>query len=296
MRAREPDRSGYVKRDGISVYYEVFGEGSPTLFFLPTWSLVHSRIWKAQIPYLARHFRVLTFDGRGNGRSDRPIDPKAYTRQAFAEDAIAVMDETDTAEAIVVGYSAAGQDAAILAYGYPQRIRGAVFIGPVSPFGEPIPERLIAWDEKLESTEGWAKHNRHYWLTNYADWLSFFASKIVSDPHSTKQIEDIIEWGRQTTAEILIATYECDEPSSNPFADSAKADECYAGITCPVLVIHGSDDAVISHSRGAGLAHATGGALLTIEGSGHCPQARDPVKINLAVRDFAESVQPTSRH
>ena len=291
MRAREPDRSGYVKRDGVRVYYEVFGEGSPTLFLLPTWSLVHSRIWKAQIPYLARHFRVLTFDGRGNGKSDRPADAQAYTRQAFAEDAIAVMDATDTKEAIVVGYSAAGQDAALLAYGYPQRIRGAVFIGPVSPFGEPTPGR-VPWDEKLASTEGWAKHNRHYWLSNYADWLSFFASKVVTEPHSTKQIEDIIEWGGETSAQILIATYECEEPPSNPLADPAKAKECYERITCPVLVIHGSNDAVVSHSHGAGVARATGGTLVTIEGSGHCPQARDPVKVNLAIRDFAESVQP----
>lgn len=295
MRAREPDRSGYVKRDGVSVYFEVFGEGSPTIFLLPTWSLVHSRIWKAQIPYLARHFRVLTFDGRGNGKSDRPVDTQAYTRQAFAEDAIAVMDATDTADAIVVGFSMSGKDAAILASGYPQRVRGAVFIGPVSPFGEPPPGRSYPWGDKLETTEGWAKHNRHYWLTNYADWLSFFASKMVTEPHSTKQIEDIIEWGGQTTAQILVATYECDEPPSNPFADSAKAKECYARIRCPVLVIHGSDDAVISHSSGAGVARATGGTLLTIEGGGHCPEGRDPVKVNLALRDFAESVQPRPR-
>src|SRR5690242_14829919 len=102
MRAREPDRSGYVKRDSVNLYFEVFGDGSPTLLFLPTWSVVHSRIWKAQIPYLARHFRVLTFDGRGNGKSDRPVETQAYTRQAFIEDAIAVMDATGTAKAIVV--------------------------------------------------------------------------------------------------------------------------------------------------------------------------------------------------
>ncbi len=295
MRAREPDRSGYVKRDGVSVYYEVFGEGSPTLLLLPTWSLVHSRIWKAQIPYLARHFRVLTFDGRGNGKSDRPADPQAYNRQAFAEDAIAVMDATETTQAIVVGYSAGGEDVAILACAYPQRIQGAVFIGPVSPFGERLPERQQPWGDKLESTEGWAKHNKHYWLTNYADWLSFFASKVVSEPHSTKQIEDIVEWGSQTNAQVLIATYEADEPPLSPFV-AEKAEEYYARIKCPVLVIHGSADAVVSHSRGAGVARATGGTLLTIEGGGHCPHARDPVKVNLALREFAESVEPGPRN
>ena len=71
-RARYPDESGYVERDGVKLYWEVYGSGEQTVFLLPTWSIIHSRHWKMQIPYLARHCRVLTFDGRGNGRSDRP--------------------------------------------------------------------------------------------------------------------------------------------------------------------------------------------------------------------------------
>ena len=74
-RARYPDSEGYVERDGVRTFYEVYGEGEPTVLLLPTWSIVHSRCWKLQIPYLARHCRVVAFDGRGNGRSDRPAEP-----------------------------------------------------------------------------------------------------------------------------------------------------------------------------------------------------------------------------
>ena len=63
------------------------------MLLLPTWSVIHSRHWKMQIPYLARHCRVVTFDGRGNGRSDRPRDAAAYDEREFAADAIAVMDD-----------------------------------------------------------------------------------------------------------------------------------------------------------------------------------------------------------
>ena len=77
-RARYPDDDGFIERDGVRVFYERYGDGEPTVLFLPTWSIIHSRGWKAQIPYFARHFRVLTFDGRGNGSSDRPIGPEAY--------------------------------------------------------------------------------------------------------------------------------------------------------------------------------------------------------------------------
>src|SRR6266545_3646309 len=105
-RARYPDRQGHVERDGVRVFWEVYGDGEPTVLLLPTWSIIHSRHWKMQIPYLARHCRVLTFDGRGNGRSDRPQDPEAYAESEFAADAIAVMDATGTDRAIIVGLSA----------------------------------------------------------------------------------------------------------------------------------------------------------------------------------------------
>src|SRR3954469_7789311 len=106
MRARYPDAEDYVERDGVRSFYEVYGDGEPTFLLLPTWSLIHSRFWKAQIPYLARHHRVVTFDGRGNGRSDRPQDPFSYTPNVLGEDAVAVLDETGTCEAITASLSA----------------------------------------------------------------------------------------------------------------------------------------------------------------------------------------------
>ena len=62
------------------IFYEVYGEGEPTVLLLPTWSIVHSRHWKMQIPYLARHCRVVTFDGRGNGTVGPPA--RSPTRTA----------------------------------------------------------------------------------------------------------------------------------------------------------------------------------------------------------------------
>ena len=42
-RARYPDEEGYVERDGVRVFYEVYGHSEPTVFLLPTWSIIHSR-------------------------------------------------------------------------------------------------------------------------------------------------------------------------------------------------------------------------------------------------------------
>ncbi len=285
-RARYPDESGYVERDGVNLYYEVYGSGEPTVFLLPTWSIIHSRHWKMQIPYLARHCRVVTFDGRGNGRSDRPTEREAYAETEFAADAIAVMDATQTDHAVVVGFSMGGQRGLLLAANHPERVEAAVFVGPSYPGGgEPLPERTVhSWEDELDTDEGWAKYNKHYWLRDYRGFLEFFMSKIFTEPHSTKPIEDAVGWGLETTGETLVLTYGGLEPD--------EARELAQRVRCPVLVIHGEHDAVGSVTRGIALAEHTGGQVVLLEGSGHAPHVRDPVKVNLLLREFIAPPPP----
>ncbi|MGZ4617512.1 MAG: alpha/beta fold hydrolase, partial [Frankiaceae bacterium] len=82
MRARDADYQGEIRRDGVCVGYDVYDSGrgrtGATILLLTSWAIVHARQWKAQVPYLARHFRVVCVEGRGNGRADRPPDDEAY--------------------------------------------------------------------------------------------------------------------------------------------------------------------------------------------------------------------------
>ena len=287
-RARYPDSTGYVQRDGVRSYYEVYGSGEPTVLLLPTWSIIHSRHWKMQIPYLARHCRVVTFDGRGNGRSDRPAT--GYEEAEFAADALAVMDATGTARATIVSLSVGAQRALILAAGHPDRVTGAVFICPAVPLAPDLEERTrYPWDEVLRTDEGWAKDKLCYWLRDYRGFLEFFFSQMFTEPHSTKPIEDCIGWGLETTAETLIAT------EIGNGLDEAAARELCARVRCPVLVIQGTADAITGPGRGTALAEAAGGDLVLLEGSGHGPHVRDPVKVNLLLRDFALPARTSAR-
>ncbi len=284
-RARYPDREGFIERDGVRVFYEVYGEGERTVFLLPTWSIIHSRFWKAQIPYLSRHFRVLTFDGRGNGKSDRPAEPEAYVEQEFADDALAVMDATSTDGAVLVSLSRGAERSLLLAAGHPERVAGQVFIAPALPLPPAAPRADAArmFEERGDSYDGWQKWNSHYWLEHYEDFVEFFMAQIFTEPHSTKQREDAVGWGLETDPETLVATQLAprlpDEDSVRELADR---------ISCPTLVIHGRDDAVRPHDSGAALAEIIGCAFVSLEGSGHCPPARDPVKVNLLLRDFVD--------
>ncbi len=278
-RARYPDSSGYTERSGVRLYYEVYGSGEPTVFLLPTWSIIHSRHWKMQIPYLARHCRVLTFDGRGNGRSDRPAT--GYGEAEFAADALAVMDATGTGRAVLVSLSAGAQWALLLAAEQPDRVAGSVFIGPGVPLAALPAERTrYSWDEVLDTDEGWAQDNRYYWLRDYRGFLEFFFSQVFTEPHSTKPTEDAVGWGLEATAETLVATCLTDE-----LGDEATRELCRQ-VSCPVLVVQGTADAITGPGMGIALAAETGGDLVLLDGSGHCPHARDPVKVNLIIRDF----------
>jgi pimeloyl-ACP methyl ester carboxylesterase len=291
MRARLPDRDGYAARDGIKIFYEVFGDGPQTILLMPPWAINHSRTWKGQVPYLARHFRVVTYDPVGNGRSDRPQDPNEYTDWKRVADAIAVMDATDTPQAVVVGICTEAWVATLLAGEHPQRANGLVFFSPVSPYGESMPEREgFSFDEPRETYEGWAKENRHYWLSNYKDFLEFFFSQGLDEPHSTKQIEDSIEWGLETDPKTLLATVDAPEFLATLTAADPQVAELYRKVECPVLVIHGENDRLVSPTRGEAVARATGGKLAVIEGGCHVLWGRHPVKINLLLRDFAERI------
>lgn len=287
MRARYPDTSGSVERDGVHLGYEVFGDGPATVLMLPTWTIVHSRVWKMQVPYLSRYYRVVTYDGPGNGRSDRVTDPARYTPDAYAEDAVAVLDHVGVDRAVVVALSQGAHDAIRLAYLHPSRVAGLGLVAAALPLGLTNPAREgIVENFHLPypaDPQGWQKYNLAYWHDDYADFVEFFFSQAFSEPHSTKPQEDCLEWAREGGPEYLEAD------AAAPPPDYSIAD-VLAALDCPTLFIHGTEDRIRLYEEGQEAARLSGGTLVTLEGSGHIPTVRDPVKCNLVLRRFIEEV------
>src|SRR5438477_502933 len=245
-----------------------------------------------QVNDRARHCRVLVMEGRGNGLSDRPTDVAAYADEEFEADALAVMDATETRSAALVSLSAGARWALLLAAEHPERVSSAVFIAPVLPL-EPwdqFRQAASAWfDEELDEYVDWMKYNARYWLRDHRGFLEFFFARAFPEPHSTKPIEDTVGWGLETTPEVLIAT-------ARQVLSDQRSVELGRRVTCPVLVIHGDEDEIVLHANGAALADLTGGRLLTMEESGHCPHVRDPVAVNLALREFLLPAPAPSTH
>jgi pimeloyl-ACP methyl ester carboxylesterase/predicted glycosyltransferase len=289
-RARYPDAEGFVDRDGQHLFYEVYGEGEETVFLIPTWSIVHSRHWKMQIAYFARHFRVLVMDGLGNGRSDRCRDWRRYAAVEFARDCLAVMDATGTDRAVIVSLSRGAQYQLELARLAPERMAGAVFIGPLFPYTpshwsvliHPLSVRLTP---KLPAPmyRWWARMNPNHWREQHPEFADWFISRCFPEPHSTKAIEDGVGWALDSDGKTLAAT-----AYGRVTRDRQTLRELARNLDCPLLVVHGERDKITPPRDGRALARLASGRLEVVPGAGHLPHARKPVQVNLALRDFTE--------
>ena len=294
-RALYPDADGVVEREGVRVYWERYGSGAPAYLLLPTWEALHSRTWKCQIPYLARYGTVITFDPRGNGRSDRPRDPALYARREYAGDAVAVLDAAGVDRALVVAWCDLGESL-ILAAEHPDRVAGLFEIAPAVQLADMQPEPVAyPFDEPLDTDEGWAKENRHYWLRDWRGYTEFFFGECFSEPHSTKELEDAVGWSLETDPETMLLRF---RGWNDKVIDRAEATALGDRLSCPGVVIHGTEDRLVEPGRGRAVAETLGWGHVSLEGSGHGPHARDPVRTNLllraAGRDAAAGPRPAA--
>jgi pimeloyl-ACP methyl ester carboxylesterase len=289
MRARAPDAAGLAEaRDGVPIAWEAVGAGDPTLVFLPSAPIVHSRQWKGQVPWLSRRHRVVTYDGRGNGRSGRPTSPEAYSAERMVGDLAAVMDATATPAAVLVGLCGDGVWHAVrYAAAHPERVLGIVaFAVGVPLLSPPHPWRVQhSFTEELPEYEGWAKLNEHYWRRDYPGFVDFFFDQLLVEPHSTKQHEDIVGRAMDGSVEAMLADAEA--PGTK---DVEEVVEIARAVRCPMLLVHGSEDRCQPLTRALAFSELTGAPLVVVEGAGHLIPGRHPVKANLLIREFIDSL------
>ena len=289
MRARLPDLEGTLDRDGVPIHYEVHGEGDLTILLVPSAPITHSRTFKAMVPYLARRYRVVTVDGRGNGRSGRPTTAEAHSRAANEADMLGVLDAVGAEQAVLVAHCHANWWAVEVAAAHPARILALVALSPGVPFVGPSQPQWVEmaprWDEDIADPQGWELSTRAGLVAHHRRWIEFFFGQQLVERHSTKQYEDMVAWALDSTGDVLAAGeegMEIDMPAPDAFRTTCR------NLDMPVLVIHGEEDICQSAARGRAFAELTGGELVVIAGGGHLVPARDPVKVNRSITDFLE--------
>ena len=287
-----PDRASRRPSDGVRLAFDVYGDGDTTLVLLPSTPIVHSRQWKGQIHYLSRHFRVVAFDGRGNGRSDRPTDPEAYTDERMVGDLVAVMD--------AAGHAATpcSWACAATACGGPIRARGverrSASQGIVA-FAVGVP-RLIAAPPVARQyvVRGRAAHRRRAGRSSTATTGSATTraspasssrrsrpSRIRRRPSTTRS-----GWAVDGSVEAMLAE------SDAPFDLDAERPSRRSASRCAARCSSSTARRTTASRRRAriALAELTGAPLVIVEGADHMIPGRHPVLANLLIRQFVESL------
>ena len=195
-RARYPDETGFVERDGVRVFWERYGDGSPTILLMPTWSIVHSRHWKAadpvpRPPLPGRRRSTAAATAAPTGRPD----PAAYADTEFVgrrhRRPRRDRHRSGGGRGPVDGRRASRCGSRST---HPERVLGLVLFGSTVPTLDdrrrttPEDGRDRDFEEPQPDDDGWHKYNAHYWRRDWPGFAAWFAGEqIFSEPHSTKR-------------------------------------------------------------------------------------------------------------
>ncbi|MCW6007167.1 alpha/beta hydrolase [Micromonospora sp. CPCC 205371] len=282
-----------VRRGGVRIAYEVAGSG-PTVLLLPAWMISNRRMWSAQVAGLCGGARVVTYDARGSGESDRPADPAAYDVAELVADTFAVLDATGTDRAVLVGNSLGGLLAFLAAAQQPERVAGLVLIAPsVDLTGgpeSPMQRAAARFDEQLPEGDGWARYNRHAWQRDFPGFVRWFVETALGAEASAEVRAEGLAQGLDATAEVLAATVAA-RGQQRASDRAAMLRGLVDRITCPVLVVHGTDDAVNPPAWSEVLAVALRAEHVPLVGAGHCPQVTRGAEVTDLIAGFVQGLR-----
>jgi 3-oxoadipate enol-lactonase len=232
----------FAERDGTRLYWEQEGSGDPVLLIMGLG--MNATGWWRTIPVLAEGYRVLAFDNRGVGRSDRPPGP--YSVPQLADDAVAILDAAGEQRAHVYGISLGGMIAQELALRHPDRVRGLV-LGATTPggnLGVPAGDDTLAFFRR-----------RGEMPAEEAVWASvpYNYSPRTRREHGDRIAEDIAQRLRYP---IESAPYLAQLEAALGHDAGARL----PSIAAPTLVVHDEADVMVPPVNGERLAAAIPGA------------------------------------
>lgn len=256
--------------DGASIYYEVRGQGVPLV--LITGLGGGHLAWFFQLRPFSRHFRVVTFDSRGIGRSDRPCGPYSIAR--MARDVVGLMDWIGVPKAHVLGVSLGGMVAQELAIDHPQRVMKLV-LASTSAGSEEGDGRMPRWMAKVGMATGNA---------GVQPRVDSLMKAMNSVSYNTRPFRWLVAplarvYARKVAGEAAASQFQA-------AASHSTVDRLHL-ISAPTLVIAGTDDRLIPASAAGVLAARIANArLVLIEGGSHTLVAEMRGRFNREVLAF----------
>jgi 3-oxoadipate enol-lactonase len=259
----EPAASGYLALDGGRIFYEVFGKGFPLVFIHD--GLAHSVVWDAQVADLAGDYRVVRYDRRGYGRSDKP--EKAFSNVADLDTLVQFLK---LERIILIGSSAGGGLAIDYTLAHPERVEGLVLVGAVV------------------NGMGYSFHFMRRGYANYSldaeenleNWINDQYSIVPGNDEARARLEEILR-ACPNDLDFSRERFSLEPP--------APALERLSEIAVPALLVTGEKDIPDVHVHaGAIEAGIRGAHRVIIDGTGHLLYLERPDAFNAAVREFLD--------
>ncbi|MEW6476150.1 MAG: alpha/beta hydrolase [Actinomycetota bacterium] len=249
----------YADVNGQRLYYEDSGGDGPAVILSHGFLMDHE-MFAPQVAALAPEFRVITWDERGFGGTE--FDGKPFTYWDSARDCLALLDHLGIEQAVLGGMSQGGYlslRAALLA---PERVRALVLIDTQA--GTEDPEKLPLYQGMLEA---WATEGPSDALAEVV------AGIIIADPAHNPHW--IAKW--QARPQELIV-----EPGRCLLEREDDISHRLGEITCPALIIHGTEDSAIPVAEAERLAAALPGAdgVVIVDGAAHASNLTHPEAVN----------------
>jgi pimeloyl-ACP methyl ester carboxylesterase len=275
-----PPQIRYARSGGVSIAYQIAGEGTADVLMIPGWVTHlaldwHEPRWVAWFERMSAFARIVRFDKRGTGMSDRPSGiPTADERMA---DALAVMDAAGLARAHVVGWSEGGPLGIMVAATYPERVQSLTLYATQATFRRR--DDYPFGDEESEDEYGELER----------DWGSERMAQVFipdGDPVAIRRLAAYYQAGASPSAAVALSR-------ANAAMDVRGL---LASIRLPTLVINREHDPVAPGETGRYLAERIPGSrFVQLPGSAHAPWLGDAERFCSEVEHFVTGVRPLER-
>ena len=248
--------------DGVSVYYEVHGDGPKTILLTHGYSAT-SQMWTGQIAELSQDHRLVIWDMRGHGRSDSPDDPALYSEPATVGDMAALLDAVGAKTAIVGGLSLGGYMSLAFNRVHPGRVEALLIIDTGPGF------------KKDESREGWNQTSLKTAVRYETEGLSLLSSGSAE----RRTAQHTSAKGLALAARGMLTQRDAGVINSLP------------DIKVPSIVVVGSEDTPFLAASDYMAAKIPGARKAVIDGAGHSANIDRPEAFNAALRAFIDTLK-----
>lgn len=254
---------------GLPVRYEDTGGDGPALLFSHGFFMDH-RMFDPQVDALADRYRCIRWDERGFGDTPAPLP---FTYWDSAEDGVELLDQLGIRDAVWIGMSQGGYLSLRAALAFPERVRALVLIDSAADVDDP--ETIAGYRAMFGAVQHGSDEERAGIFTTVAGMI------LGDDALSATWVPRWLAMDPDTVATAGEALLERDDISDR-----------LGEITCPVLVVHGTDDQAIDLSRAEALCAALLDCrgLIRVEGAAHAPNLTHPEVVNPALRQFLDSL------